>query len=254
VIEGIDLSRKLKSADWQASRAALQERLSFLQGAARQCGMPGVIVVEGWDASGKGQTIATLVDRLDPHGYRVWPTGSARSHERRYPWLWRFWAKLPSRGDLAIFDRSWYGRVLTDRIEGGVSSDDVQRAYRDINDFEQMLVDDGYALVKLWLHISRDEQERRLRVLAKQYHRRALRIEGSDQNRRYPEYVAAVETMLRKTNTPHAPWTVVEAEDTNYCLWRALTSVAEGLERALHMRCGAITTGSTLLATAAMAT
>ena len=159
--------------------------------------MPVIVLFEGWDVAGKGPCIAALTQALDPRGFKAWPIHPAQAHELDYPWLWRFWQKLPPRGEIAIFDRSWYRRPLVDRIEGMLSEDDCRLAVRDIVDLERTLADDGYVVVKIWLHIGQDEQRRRLRLRAK--HDPGTRQARSlAQNRRYEEYLLAAEETLAR--------------------------------------------------------
>ena len=167
MLEKIDLTKKLKRKEWKELRPQLQRRLYDLERAAFDTGMPVIILFEGWDAAGKGTSINLLTQRLDPRGFKVWPIRAARTYEKNHPWLWRFWLKLHNRGQIAIFDRSWYGRVLVERVEGLTPEEEWRTAYRDIVEFERMLADDGYVLIKLWLHISKEEQRQRFKMLEK---------------------------------------------------------------------------------------
>ena len=167
MLEKTDLTKELAKDEWKELRPALQRQLYDLERAGFEAGMPTIIVFEGWDASGKGTTINMLTQRLDPRGFRVWPIRAARTSEQNRPWLWRFWLKLPNRGEIAIFDRSWYGRVLVERVEKLIPEQEWQKGYRDIVDFEQMLAEDGHLIVKFWLHVSKVEQRRRFRALEK---------------------------------------------------------------------------------------
>ena len=154
MLEKIDPTKKLSKRQYKAQLPKLQRRLYDLETAAWKSGIPSVILFEGWDAAGKGTAISTLTERLDPRGFKLYPVRAARTYESGRPWLWRFWLKLPNYGEMAIFDRSWYGRVLVERVERLTPEAQWQKAYRDIVDFERTIADDGYVLVKFWLHIT----------------------------------------------------------------------------------------------------
>ncbi len=221
---------RLKRKTWEELRGPLQARLHALQMAARTALIPTVILFEGWDAAGKGASIQVLAAALDPHGFKTWPIRAPRGDEKAYPWLWRFWMKLPARGEIAIFDRSWYSQALLLEQE-----EERRRAFRDIVELEQMLVNDGYTLVKFWLHLEREKQRRRLKLRAK--HVPAERLaESWAQNRDYKAFAQRVNEMLDKTGSPGAAWTVIEAADPHYTWWRVCQTVAERLSEALQAR------------------
>lgn len=237
MLEKVDLSRKMTAAEWKAARPMLQQRLYDFERAAFDVGMPAVILFEGWDAAGKGTSIATLTQRLDPRGFKVWPIRAARSEELNRPWLWRFWLKLPNRGQLGIFDRSWYGRVLVERVEGLTPESEWRKAYRDIVDFERTIADDGYLVIKFLLHISKKEQGRRLRRLEKDP-LTAWRVEAEDweHHRKYDQYLVAYEEMLERTESEWGPWTIVEATDRRFTCWKVLSTVVDSLAAGLRAR------------------
>jgi polyphosphate kinase 2 (PPK2 family) len=235
MLESIDPSKKLKRKEWDERREPLYRRLKTLQAAASRAGMPVIVLFEGWDVAGKGPCIAALTQALDPRGFKAWPIRPAQAHELNYPWLWRFWMKLPPRGEVAIFDRSWYRRPLVERIEVPLSEDECRLALRDIVDLERTLSDDGYVLVKIWLHIGQDEQRRRLRLRAK--HAPGTRqAQSVEQNRRYEEYLLAAEETLARTSISGAPWTVVEATDPLYAWWQVCESTAAAMAAGLEAR------------------
>ncbi len=155
MLEHVDLDHRIDKAAWKRRRPLYQQRLYDLEKAAFDAGMPTVVVFEGWDAAGKGTSIGELTSRLDPRGFVVHPIRAARTYEKQYPWLWRFWLKLPNYGQMAIFDRSWYGRVLVERMEGLATEPEWRRAYNDIVEFERLIDQDGYVVVKFFLHISK---------------------------------------------------------------------------------------------------
>ena len=159
MLENINLKKKLSREDYRTRPAGLQQRLYDLEKACWDHGIPTVIVFEGWDASGKGTAISALTQRLDPRGFKLYPITAPRTYEQQRPWLWRFWLKVPNRGEMVIFDHSWYGRVLEDRVERTVPEKAWRDAYRDIVEFERMLADDGAAILKFFLHISQERAE-----------------------------------------------------------------------------------------------
>lgn len=235
MLEQLDSTKKLAPKEWEALYPPLQRRLRDLQAMACRAGQPVIILFEGWDAAGKGLCLGVLTQALDPRGFKTWPIRAPRPPEMNYPWLWRFWMRLPGRGEIAIFDRSWYRRVLVDRVEGLISEDECHRALRDIADLEQMLADDGHVIVKLWLHISQDDQRRRLKLREKRSPEER-RVRGWRQNRRYEEYLLAADEMIGRTNTRWAPWIVVEATDPHYAWWKTCETVAEAIADGLRAR------------------
>ncbi len=235
MLEKIDLSKEMKRKVWKEAQSEFQRRLYDLQRAVFDNGIPVIILFEGWDASGKGTTINMLTQRLDPRGFKVWPIRAARTYEKNHPWLWRFWLKLPNRGQIAIFDRSWYGRVLVERVEGLVPAEEWQKAYRDVTEFERMLADDGHVIIKFWLHISRKEQRKRFKTLEKDplqsWH---IQPEDWEHHRQYDRYLRAVEEMLERTESEWAPWTIVEATNQYYTWWTVFSTIVDSLEAGLR--------------------
>jgi polyphosphate kinase 2 (PPK2 family) len=154
MLEKIDLTKKIKKKEYKQRMPVLRDHLYALQKASWDAQIPVIILFEGWDAAGKGTSIQKLTARLDPRGFKLYPIRAARTYEKKHPWLWRFWLKIPGRGEWAIFDRSWYGRCLVERMENLISEKEWRRAYRDIVDFERALADDGYLILKFFLHIS----------------------------------------------------------------------------------------------------
>jgi polyphosphate kinase 2 (PPK2 family) len=237
MLEKIDLDKHMKHKEWKELKGPLQRRLYDLERGAHDAGMPVVILFEGWDASGKGTTINMLTQRLDPRGFKVWPIRAARTYEKNHPWLWRFWLKLPNYGQIAIFDRSWYGRVLVERVENLAPQHEWQKAYRDITEFEHMLADGGTCIIKFWFHISKKEQKHRFKALEKDplesWH---VQAEDWEHHRQYKEYFLAVEEMLERTETEWAPWTIVEATNRYYTWWKTLNTIVTALENGLRLR------------------
>jgi polyphosphate kinase 2 (PPK2 family) len=233
VLENIDLSRKISKKEYKKQLPRLQRKLYDLETAAWKAGVPSIILFEGWDAAGKGTAIRTLTQRLDPRGFKLYPIRAARTFEKMHPWLWRFWLKLPNYGEMAIFDRSWCGRVLVERVDGLTSEREWRKAYRDVVDFEQTLSDDGYVLVKFWLHIDRKEQRRRFKLLEKDPLKNwQVTDEDWEHHRKYDQYLLAVEEMLERTETEWGPWTIVEATNR----WWARVKIFNTIINALATR------------------
>ncbi len=234
MLEELDLTKKLKRREWRELRLPLQRRLYVLQQAAFMAQMPSVILLEGWAGSGKGAAIRMLTYGLDPRGFQAWAMRRPTEEEERYPWLRRYWLKLPARGNLVLFDAGWYGQLLTDIVERRLREEEAHAAYRDCLDLERMLVDDGHVFVKLWLHISQRDQRRRLRTPIED----TLRWPGSraddwEQYRKYRQYVTRVEQMLAQTDVDDLRWTLIEATNPLYAQWRVMQTVADALEQGL---------------------
>ncbi len=235
MLETVDLTQKLDKREYS-------EQLVRRQVQARELGYqtyvqkrPVVILYEGWDASGKGGNIKRLTERLDPRGYAVYPISAPGGDDKERHYLYRFWRRLPERGQIAIFDRSWYGRVLVERVEGFAAEEEWKRAYREINSFERQLRDFGTILLKFWIHISREEQLRRFeRRQAIAYKSWKLTKEDWRNREKWPEYEAAVEEMLQKTSTVTAPWTVIAGEDKYYARIKTIETVVGTLSRELE--------------------
>jgi polyphosphate:AMP phosphotransferase len=237
MLDALDLDKQIDKADYDKSFRPLRDRLDDLQRAVFEAKIPVCVVFEGWDASGKGDSIEKLVGRLDPRGYAVHPTYEPGPEEAMRPFLWRFWARLPGRGQIAIFDRSWYRRVLHERVEKEVSRREWQYAYNEINQFERMLSDDGMVLVKFWMHISEKEQRKRFKAIAQsKYDRWRITKQDWKAHKRYKDYLQAAEEMLERTSTAYAPWTVVESTDKYYRRMRVFQSLVEALQTALDAK------------------
>lgn len=236
MLDAIDLSLRLKKKTYKPVRKAQIERIFDLSELIYEKKRPVVLVFEGWDAAGKGTTIRQLTAPLDARGFKVLSTQAPRTHEKRKPWLWRFWMNIPRYGQIAIFDRSWYGRVLVERVNGLTPLAQWIAAYEEINNFERTLADDGAVFMKFWLHISRDEQLRRFMALASEPET-AWRVTAEDweNHRKYEEYLAAVRDMLLKTSSPIAPWTVVAANDGEVRLYTVFDTIIARLESALDL-------------------
>ena len=234
MLENVNLKRKLSREEYERILPRLQRRLYDLEKACWDHRAPSLVVFEGWDASGKGTTIATLTQRLDPRGFKLYPITAPRTYEQQRPWLWRFWLKAPNRGEMVIFDHSWYGRVLEERVEGIVPEKAWREAYRDILDFERMLADDGTVILKFFLHISKKEQKKRFKRIQKDP-LESWRITAADwtRHKQYKEYLAATEEMLELTESEYAPWTIVEATSRWYARKKVFETIIAALEKRL---------------------
>jgi polyphosphate kinase 2 (PPK2 family) len=196
---------------------------------------PVILVYEGWDAGGKGGNIKRVTERLDPRGYVVHAIAAPKGDDANRHYLYRFWRRLPETGQIAIFDRSWYGRVMVERIEGFCSEDEWKRAYREINHFERQLVDYGTILFKFWIHISKEEQLHRFNARADDNLKRWKLTDEDWRNREnWDNYYEAVNEMLVKTSTVTAPWTVVEGDSKWYARIKVLKTLADGLSDELN--------------------
>jgi polyphosphate kinase 2 (PPK2 family) len=234
MLENINLKKKLSREDYKRALPGLQHRLYDLEKACWDHGVPTVIVFEGWDASGKGTAIAAVTQRLDPRGFKLYPITAPRTYEQQRPWLWRFWLKVPNRGEMVIFDRSWYLRVLDERVERTIPEKEWRQAYRDIAEFERMLADDGSVILKFFLHISKKEQRQRFRAIDKDP-LEAWRVRDEDwaRHKKYGQYVTAIEEMLELTESEFAPWTIVEATSKWYARKRIFDTIVAALEKRL---------------------
>lgn len=234
VLDRVDLSLSMDRTEYDRQLDELQERLFRLEHELYVARIPAVIVYEGWDAAGKGGNIRRLTGGLDPRGYEVVPVGPPTEEEKLRPYLWRFWRNVPKAGHIAIFDRSWYGRVLVERVEGYCTEDEWRRAYREITELERQLVDFGTVIVKFWLHIDPEEQLRRFQARQQTSHKQWKITDDDWRNReKWDQYRVAVVDMLQRTSTTHAPWTVLEANDKRYARIKALRTVADAIEAAL---------------------
>ena len=209
--------RSIKKAAYFKELHTLQLKLQRIQQAYLFTGDSAVIVFEGWDAAGKGGTIRRMSAVLDPRGFKVWPIAAPRAFEKERHYLFRFWERLPPNGAIAVFDRSWYGRVLVERVEGMAAKHEWERAYDEINEFERFMLDDGTRVVKLFLHITEDEQLRRFEErLRNPLKRWKLSYEDFRNRRNWAQYEQAVEDMVARTSTRGAPWHVIPANDKKY--------------------------------------
>ncbi|CAN5296065.1 hypothetical protein BH09PSE3_BH09PSE3_07990 [soil metagenome] len=236
----IDLSDFEKGADYDGDYdddlKALTERLARIQAAYINHGRTAIIAFEGWDASGKGGAISRLTASWDPRWYEVFPIGAPTDEERERHFLWRFWKGLPAKGEINIFDRTWYGRVLVERVEGFCTETEWKRAYDEINEFEAQQKDNGVTLVKLFMHITQKEQDRRFKDRLDCHWKRWKTGKDDYRNRaRRADYLTAYHTMFERTDTRWAPWKVIDANDKKAARIAVMAYVADRLEAGVDM-------------------
>ncbi len=231
ILDALDQNKSVDQEEYRVKVKEYQLRLLNLQRALMESRHNLVVVVEGPDAAGKGGAIKRLVEKLDPRTFRVYSIVKPTQEEYSHHYLWRFWGKLPSYGQIAIFDRSWYGRVLVERVEGFASTIEWKRAYREINEFEQLLVEDGTSIVKVYFHITKDEQlDRFKRREADPLKHWKITEEDWRNRRKWDEHNEAAEEMFQHTGTPFADWTVVEANFKWYARLKLLKTTIRALE------------------------
>lgn len=234
LLEKTDLNKSLSDNEYEDMRKNYQEKLRSLQYKLFMQNRPLVMVFEGWDASGKGGGIRRLAQALNPRLYRVVPVGVPSDVELAHHYMWRFYNEIPEAGHIAIFDRSWYGRVLVERVENLCDDHEWKRAYREINEFEETLANYGTIIIKFWMHIDKDEQLHRFRKREKTPHKKWKITEDDWNNRdKWNLYEDAANEMLQKTSTTYAPWTIVEGNDKKYARIKILRTVVETLEMEL---------------------
>jgi polyphosphate kinase 2 (PPK2 family) len=237
MLETVDLHKKLSKPAYSKVMAELQEKLRGLQYLAKEAEVPVIICLEGWDSAGKGMVIKKLTEKLDPRMFRVIPGSPPTELEARYHFLWRYQMALPNDGEAVIFDHSWYGRVLVERVDKLTKKKEWRQAYEEINQFERWLADDGQVLMKFWMHISKGEQKKRFKAALKDPAMKwKITKEYRRHHRDYEKWTEAVEEMLAKTDAPHAPWTVVEANDLRWARVRVIQTIADRIEEAIAKR------------------
>jgi len=235
MLEQIDLSKKIQKAEYKTIMSDLELKLGALQREAKDLGIPIIIVFEGWDAAGKGTLINRLLMSLDSRGFSVYPTNPPNEEERLRPFLWRFWTRTPERGRITILDRSWYGKVLVERVDEIVKKKVWSQAYEEIKSFERQLADDGTVIIKFFLHITQKEQRRRFKKLQRNPST-AWKVTEDDwtHHKQYDDYLEATEDILATTDTDYAPWTIVEAHDRRFATVKVFSTVIEAVERKIQ--------------------
>lgn len=235
ILAGIDLRRSLGKKAYREQLGQLHARLNPLHRRAYESKVSVILVFEGWDAAGKGGAIRRVTQALDARNYKVHSIRAPTDEEQAHHYLWRFWRHVPRAGRFTIYDRSWYGRVLVERVEGFATETEWRRAYAEINDFERQLVDHGIVLAKFWIHISAEEQKRRFEARADTPYKRWKLTEEDWRNReRWEEYENAVDDMIERTSTGVAPWTLVPGNNKRHTRIEVLTTVCDRLEHRLE--------------------
>ena len=223
MLSELKMTRTLGKADYQRTLLELQAQLHLLHLRAKDRGVSSILVFEGPDAAGKGGAIRRIQEGLEPRNYQVHGIAAPTDEELAQHYLWRFWRHLSPAGQVTVFDRSWYGRVLVERIEGFASEDEWRRAYAEINDFESQLIEHGIVLVKYWVHITKKEQLARFKLREKTPHKRWKLTEEDWRNRdKWDLYEAAVNDMVQFTSTSKAPWHLIEGNDKRFARIKVL--------------------------------
>ena len=236
-LKEVDLSPVMEEDEYKKELKRLQSRLSELHNVIYRKKIPVILCYEGWDAAGKGGNIRRVAYPLDPRGFDVHPIASPLPHELNRQFLWRFWTRLPRTGHIAIFDRTWYGRVMVERLEGFCSEKDWQRAYNEINEFERQLTDWGAVLLKFWIHIDPDTQLARFNERQETPEKQWKITDEDWRNReKWPQYEVAVDDMLQKTSTENAPWHIIESNDKKFARVKALRIIVKALEKACEQQ------------------
>ena len=234
LLKDVDMSQKLEEEEYRKILKKEQDRLSHLHNKLYLEKIPVVIAYEGWDAAGKGGNIKRVSEALDPRGYEVMPIAAPSAEEKNRHYLWRFWTRLPKDGHVAIFDRTWYGRVMVERIEGFCTPADWQRAYGEINDFERQLYDWGAIILKFWINIDNDEQLRRFKERQNTPSKQWKITDEDWRNRdKWPQYEEAVNDMIKYTSTDFAPWHIIAGNDKYHARVQTLETINDTIESVL---------------------
>ncbi len=235
ILSKVDLSYSLTREEYEKKRKKCQNKIQVLHGELYRRRIPVILCFEGWDAAGKGGVIKRLTEKMDPRGFVVNPTSAPNDTEKAHHYLWRFWGKIPKAGHIAIFDRTWYGRVMVERVERFCSEEEWKRAYQEINDMEKDFVNAGAVVLKFWLQIDKDEQERRFKDRQENPLKQWKITEEDWRNRqKWEQYEKAVEEMILKTSTDYAPWMIVEANNKYYARIKVMEAVIKALEERLE--------------------
>jgi polyphosphate kinase 2 (PPK2 family) len=235
ILDTLDLEKRLSREEYNEELAKNQGRLNRLSRRLLPSGRGVIVVFEGMDAAGKGGAIRRMIRALDARQYRVIPIAAPNEEERAHHYLWRFWRHIPQTGRFTIYDRSWYGRVLVERVEGFARQEEWRRAYKEINDFEQQLVEGGNVVIKFWMQISADEQMRRFEERENSPYKQFKITEEDYRNRaKANDYELAASEMLERTSTEYCPWSMVEANDKRYARVKVLRTLCERLKQAFE--------------------
>ena len=236
-LEDLDLSLELDKKLYKKKLKVLQYEMLNAQQFLFNNKIGLILVFEGMDAAGKGGAIKRLTERIDPRGYVVHPISAPQPHELRYNYMHRFWRKLPQHGQMAIFDRSWYGRVLVERLEGFATKDEWERAYDEINDFERLLTDGNYIIIKFWVHIDKEEQLNRFNARAQDTYKEWKLTDEDWRNReKFDDYVTIADEMFEKTDSENAPWVLISGNDKYYARIQILKETLAHIEKQAQRR------------------
>ena len=228
----VPLNQEMTKEEYEARLKELQKKLKKLHNKIYRKRIPIIIAYEGWDAAGKGGNIKRLTSALDPRGFEVHPIASPEPHEKARHYLWRFYHRLPKDGHIAIFDRTWYGRVMVERLEGFCSENDWKRAYNEINEFERELSDWGAIVIKFWVHIDKDTQLARFTERQNTPEKQWKITEEDWRNReKWDAYEEAVDEMIAKTSTENAPWFIIQSNNKYYARLQAISTVIDEIEK-----------------------
>jgi polyphosphate:AMP phosphotransferase len=237
ILNTLDLTRAVEKKKYEKELEELQGRLNLLSRQATPKQVSSSLVFEGWDAAGKGGAIRRITAALDARFYRVIPIAAPTDEEKSHHYLWRFWRHLPRAGRVTIYDRSWYGRVLVERVEGYAREDEWMRAYKEINDFEEQLASHNIVVLKFWLHIAKEEQLRRFKEREKTSYKQYKITQEDYRNRaKWEAYEQAVNDMVERTSTEYAPWHLIEANDKYHARLKILRVYCDALEKALKRK------------------
>jgi polyphosphate kinase 2 (PPK2 family) len=234
ILDKVDLTLKLDKKKYEEELKKLTVHMRELEFEIYKARVPVVVTYEGWDAAGKGGNIKRITSQLDPRGYEVVPIAAPSVEEKAHQFLWRFWNQIPKAGHITVFDRSWYGRVMVERVEGFCHEDEWRRAFQEIKEFEGNLAEFGTVIAKFWIHISKQEQLKRFEERkTSEYKNYKLTDEDWRNRDKWDRYEEAVLDMLENTSTTYAPWTIVEGEDKYWARIRTLRVLSEAIERRL---------------------
>ena len=231
ILKKFEEPRKISKKHYYKELEKYQLRISILQRELRSRNIPIILAFEGWDAAGKGGAIKRVTEKLDPRGLKVYPVGAPSEDEKSRNYLWRFWSRMPRKGEMVIFDRTWYGRVMVERVEGFATEYEWKRAYHEINEFEKTLINDNILLMKFFMHISKDEQLRRFTARQDDPFKAWKITEEDWRNReKWELYETAIEAMLSKTDTKTCPWNIINGINKRCARLEVLKIVTEAIE------------------------
>ena len=237
VLAKVDLTKSYTEKEYHKKKKKLQKKIRKLHGELYRRQIPVIIGFEGWDAGGKGGAINRLTEKMDPRGFTVNTTAAPNDYEKAHHYLWRFWKNVPKKGHVAVYDRTWYGRVMVERIEGFCTKKEWQRAFKEINDMEAQFVQSGAIVLKFWMQIDKEEQRKRFEERQKNPEKQWKITEEDWRNRdKWDAYEEAVNELLIRTSTPEAPWVIVEGNCKYYARIKVLEAVIEAIEKRLESR------------------